>query len=311
MVWRQALEELLGVPIELHQRLSDEADNEPLLQMFCCTLSQFLLNPMNNNNSISTRYTNKFITHQLSVMATGMPDEVNLCAKYLQALATSLTRVPLAVITHALVNRMRYMKSKDNSIYETTLELVQYVSVSLESASANHKVFVGDCHSCTLYCEKCNRTFGVRGNIFQVLAKAPHAILYHHGLELTESNSVAVTEDEYRNMEMHKRRFLHSLPMHTHPPFLGSFSLTIIERLENMTTSQRCLFGTGQHVPRNNHDRNIKYLHSLNEAMKIDFYFAGNEDVLRKRNNFTSALLLALFDSAHHHFSEARLLYTY
>ena len=134
------------------------------------------------------------------------------------------------------------MKSKDSSIHEITLELVQYVSVSLESASANHKVFVGDCHSCTLYCKKFNRTFGVRGNIFQVLAEAPHAILYHHGLELTESNSVAVTEDdEYRNMEMHERRFLHSLPMNTHPPFLGSFSLTIIERLENMSTSQRCL----------------------------------------------------------------------
>ena len=130
------------------------------------------------------------------------------------------------------------MKTKDNSIHKTTLELVQYVSVSLESASANHKVFVGDCHSCSLYCEKCNRTFGVRGNIFQVLAEAPHAILYHHGLELTESNSAAVTPDEYRNMEMHERRFLHSLPMNTHPPFLGSFSLTIIERLENMSTSQ-------------------------------------------------------------------------
>jgi hypothetical protein len=74
--------------------LSYEADNEPLLQMFCRTLSQFLLNPMNYNTSFGTRFTNKFNTRQLSVLATGMPDEVNLCAKYLQALATSLTRVP-------------------------------------------------------------------------------------------------------------------------------------------------------------------------------------------------------------------------
>jgi len=68
MVWRQALEELLGVPIELHQRLSDEADNEPLLQIFCSTLSQFLLNPMNNNTSIFNWYeVHKQIHHSSTI----------------------------------------------------------------------------------------------------------------------------------------------------------------------------------------------------------------------------------------------------
>jgi hypothetical protein len=92
-------------------------------------------------------------------------------------------------------------KRNDKVMHETTLELVQYVSISLEVATPNHKVFVGDCHSCILYCEKCHRTFGDSGNIFQVLAEAPHAILYHHGLELTESNSADADDKDDSEMK--------------------------------------------------------------------------------------------------------------
>jgi hypothetical protein len=43
----------------------------------------------------------------------------------------------------------------------------------------------------------------------------------------------------------------------------------------------------------------MKYFHSLNEAMRIS-YFDGNKEVLQKCNNFSSTLILALFDVAHH-----------
>ena len=282
--------------------LSDEADNDPLvLQMFCPTVSQLLFHPMNHNTSIGMRFSKKYITHRVSVLANGMPSDANLCAKYLRAVATSLTRVPLAVITHALVNRMRETKKRNDKVmHETTLELVQYVSISLEVATPNHKVFVGDCHSCILYCEKCHRTFGDSGNIFQVLAEAPHAILYHHGLELTESNSADADDKDDSEMKTDERRFINSLPMHTYPPFLGPFSLNIIDKLDKMGSQERCLFGTGKHVSKNNHVQSMKYFHSLDEAMRIDTYYAGNEEVLKSRGNMTSALVLALFDSAHH-----------
>jgi len=81
--------------------------------------------------------------------------------------------------------------------------------------------------------------------------------------------------------------------------FLGPFSLNIIDKLDKMR-SQRCLFGTGEHVSKNNRVKSMKYFHSLNEAMRIDTYYAGNEEVLKSRGNMTSALVLALFDSAHH-----------
>jgi hypothetical protein len=215
--------------------LSDKADDDPLLQMFCCTVSHLLLHPMNHNTSIGLRFSKEYITHHVSVLATGMPSDVNLCAKYLRALATSLTRVPLAVITHALVDRMRETKRNDKVMHETTLELVQYISISLEFAVPHHTVFVGDCHSCTLYCEKCHQTFGEKGTIFKVFAEAPHAILYHHGLELTKSNSAVVDDDDVNSqMQMEERRFLISLPMHTYAPFLGQFSLSIIDKLDKI-----------------------------------------------------------------------------
>jgi hypothetical protein len=216
--------------------LSDEVDDDPLLQMFCRTVSHLLLHPMNHNTSIGMRFSKEYITHHVSVLATGMPSDVNLCAKYLRALATTLTRVPLAVITHALVNRMRETKRNDKVMHETTLELVQYISISLETAVPHHNVFVGDCHSCSLYCEKCHRTIGEKGSIFKVLAEAPHAILYHHGVELTESNSAVVDDGNVNSrMQMEEQWFLISLPMHTYAPFLGQFSLSIIDKLDKMT----------------------------------------------------------------------------
>ncbi len=85
-------------------------------------------------------------------------------------------------------------------------------------------MFVGDCHSCSLYCKKCNCTFGEKGTIFKVLVEAPHAMLYHHGLELTESNSAVVDDDINSQMQMEEQQFLISLPMHTHTHlFLDNF----------------------------------------------------------------------------------------
>ena len=119
--------------------LSDEVDDDPLLQMFCRTVLHLYLHPMNHNtSSLGMRFSKEFITHHVATVATGMPSDVNLCAKYLRALATTLTQVPLAVITHALVNRMRETKRNDKVMHETTLEFVQYISISLETAVPYH-----------------------------------------------------------------------------------------------------------------------------------------------------------------------------
>lgn len=280
--------------------LTEEADDDPLLQMFCRSVSQLFCHPMKNNTSIGLRFTDKFITSQVTYVATAMSDDVNLCARQLRGVASVLMQIPLAAITHAFIERMRKMNRNVKVIHETTLELFQYASILLESAVPYHKLFVGDCHSCTLYCEKCHRPFSEKGNIFKILAEAPTAILYHHGLELTESNSQLEDGNEGLKQMLWKDGFSCPFPCTPFHTFLGQFSLTIIDKQDKSGTIQRCRFGTGDHVSKNDHDHNIKYLHSLNEAMKIDTFFVGNEDILQKCLNFTSALLLALFDCAHH-----------
>ena len=41
-----------------------------------------------------------------------------------------------------------------NVMFETTLELIQDVSVIIRKASPVHIQYVGDCHQCRLYCYK-------------------------------------------------------------------------------------------------------------------------------------------------------------
>ena len=163
-------------------------------------------------------------------------------------------------------------------------------------AAPYYKVFVGDCHSCVLYCEKCKCRFGRSGNIFQTLAEATNAILYHNGLEVpTVSDSLVADDDDDQKF----LRFKQSLPMHSTPLMTGEFSSAIISAMD--PDHDRCKFGTGNtHLSREQLKRNIQYLHNLNEAMRIDTYLAGTERFMNSRNICTSALLLSTFDVAIH-----------
>jgi len=125
-------------------------------------------------------------------------------------------------------------------------------------------------------------------------------ILYHHGLELEELTA----SSEYENMA--DQRFLLSLPVHTMPPLMGNFSLEIINKLRKMK-NQRCKYGTGKRTTGFDEEKNIKFLHSMHEAMKIDTYFAGNTQSIQQRVNYTCALLLGLFDVSHHRCYEVSL----
>ncbi|MFM7774868.1 MAG: hypothetical protein ACKO9V_08525, partial [Candidatus Kapaibacterium sp.] len=94
------------------------------------------------------------------------------------------------------------------------MELLQHVSIAMVKAAPYYEVFVGDCHSCVLYCEKCKCRFGRSGNIFQTLAEATNAILYHNGLEVpTVSDSLVADDDDVQKF----LRFKQSLPMHSTP----------------------------------------------------------------------------------------------
>ena len=91
---------------------------------------------------------------------------------------------------------------------------------------------MGDCHQCRLYCNKCNISFGIKSTIFEVLYKAPYAILYHHGLELPEKGLYDSSDD----------RFCASLPMHKMPDKLNDSG---IEITNDQSAFGRCAFGNG------------------------------------------------------------------
>ena len=250
---------------------------DSIFQMQCRLVSQLLYRPLSADGAIGVRFETNVIHERISMIASGngIADNIELCAQTVRNLATEMTRIPLAAITHATMARMYSVKGSGpkKHVYETTLELLQYVSVAMVSVEAYFHAFVGDCHTCVLFCEKCQKQFGRIGDIFQVMSEAPHAILYHHGLELTECEG---KEDD--NDDLEESRFSVSLPIHPSTDGMGAFSLSMIKTFNSMP-SQRCTYGCGSNHfskshDQNSHDKNFHYMHNLDEAMRIDSYLA-------------------------------------
>jgi hypothetical protein len=139
-------------------------------------------------------------------------ENINVKFKFAINVAARATQIPLRALTHGIAMRLKARSKKtaddtSNVMFETTLELIQEISVTIQKASPVHTQYVGDCHECRLYCYKCFSLFGIKGTIFQILYEAPYAILYHHGLELPENGLNDSSNDQC----------CASLPMHTTP----------------------------------------------------------------------------------------------
>lgn len=283
-----------GQYISLEEECSS---GEAIPNMYCRFVLDLFLHSHDPMHALGIRYEPERIEAAISSAiqgSDGIHHDVALCSKLMRKLASGLTRIPLAVITHVLVNRVASLKGV-KAFYETTLELLQHVSIAMVTAASHHEIFVGDCHSCVLYCEKCKCRFGRTGNIYQVLAESTNAILYHNGLEVPHGPDSSVLVDDNEQF----LRFKQSLPMHSMPTMTGQFSLTILSAMD--PDHDRCMYGTGRlDLTRHEKKKNIEYLHNLDEAMRIDTFFAGPESVMNTCNLCTSALLLSTFDVALH-----------
>ncbi len=223
----------------------------------------------------------------------------NVIFQFAIDVAARATHIPLCALTHGIVMRLKAKGKKhvdargkttaddtSNFIFETTLELIQNISVSIRKASPEITEYVGDCHECRLYCTKCFFPFGIKGTIFQVLYEAPYAILYHYGLELPNNGLRYDSSND---------RFCASLPMHTSPENLGDSGIEIFKR---QTAYVRCACGTDQNWKDNQEIfDNRKHLHNLSEAMRIDSAFTGD---MKCRHYNTTAILFSLFDVMSH-----------
>jgi hypothetical protein len=212
-------------------------------------------------------------------------ENINVPFQFAIDIAARATQIPLKALTHGIAMRLKARSKKtaeDTShvMFETTLELIQAISVIIRKASPVHTQYVGDCHECQLYCYKCYTAFGIKGTIFQVLYEAPYAIVYHHGLELPENG----LNDSKNDL------FYASLPMHSMP----DNHPTGIEVTKRQTAYLRCEIGNGHDLVDSQEilaDR--LNLHNLSEAMRIDSAFTGDT---KFRHHNTTAMLFSLFD---------------
>jgi hypothetical protein len=216
-------------------------------------------------------------------------ENINVPFQFAIDVAARATQIPLRALTHGIAMRLKARSKKtaeDTShvMFETTLELIQAISVIIRKASPVHTQYVGDCHECQLYCYKCYTAFGIKGTIFQVLYEAPYAIVYHHGLELPENG----LNDSKNDL------FYASLPMHNMP----DNHPTGIEVTKRQTAYLRCEIGNGHDLVDSQEIlANRLNLHNLSEAMRIDSAFTGDT---KSRHYNTTAMLFSLFSVMFH-----------
>jgi hypothetical protein len=147
--------------------------------MYCRIVSELFLQPHPPMHALGVRYEPEDIEAAISMAiqaSNGIDMDIALCSETVRELASGLTRIPLAAITYVIVNRVARLKG-DKAFYETTLEILQHVSIAMVKVASYHELFIGDCHSCVLYCKKCKCRFSRSGTIFQTLAEATNAIV--------------------------------------------------------------------------------------------------------------------------------------
>jgi hypothetical protein len=218
-------------------------------------------------------------------------EDINEIFLFAIDVAARVTHIPLCALTYGIVMRLTARSKKvaddtTNMMFETTLELIQNISVTIRKANPEYTQYVGDCHECRLYCYKCFTPFGIKGTIFQVLFEAPYAILYHYGLELPKSEKNDSSND----------RFCASLPMHTRPENLDASGIEIFNRQIAYPT---CAYDNGYDLEYTSQEiiDNRKHYHNLSEAMRIDYAFTGD---IKCRHYNTTAMLFSLFDVMFH-----------
>ena len=82
-------------------------------------------------------------------------ENINVIFEFAIDIAAHATQIPLNVLTHGIAMRLKARNKKisedtSNVIFETTLELIQDISVIIQKASSVHTQYVGDFHQCRL-----------------------------------------------------------------------------------------------------------------------------------------------------------------
>ena len=143
---------------------------------------------------------------------------------------------------------------------ETTLELLQRISIKIVQPSPKRKCFRGDGHICQLFCSRCDEKFGPKGPLECVLARTPAMVLIHYGFLPENRPKNVVTFDMLPPLFSTQEAFSRALE--------DAYSGIEENGDEDDSVNLLCRCLTGQR--RREH---IEHFVNFTEAVKIDSHF--------------------------------------
>jgi hypothetical protein len=120
-------------------------DGVQVIQNFMsCLMGQLLLRPMDSGACIAMRFPASVLEHVISGTTKFNGADLNKCVNGAMELVKRFTRISLSIFTHAIVSRFKSGKGPSKLIHETTLELLQFVSVALIQMVPYHEWYIGE-----------------------------------------------------------------------------------------------------------------------------------------------------------------------
>ena len=155
--------------------MTDDKVYCPLQNFTNIIVSDMLLQEIDQSPSISVavdvdHWINSPIESFLKSEKNNDIEDINVIFEFAIHTAAHATLIPLNILTHGIAMRLKARNKKgtedtSNVMFESTLELIQDISVVICKASPAHTEYVGHCHQCRLYCYRCFNSFDIKGTI--------------------------------------------------------------------------------------------------------------------------------------------------
>lgn len=168
-------------------------------------------------------------------------------------------------------------------ILETTLELLQRISVKIIQPSPKHKCFCGDMHTCQLFCSRFNKTFGLKGPLERVLDCTPVMVLIHYGFLLEERPEQMVTFDMLPPLFSTEEAFL-------------KVSKDVYNGIEENADEEDRANLLCKCLTDKRGKKDVDHFVNFTEAVKIDSHFSAPKQRLEARKCNTRIFLSLLFE---------------
>ena len=191
------------------------------------------------------------------------------------------SEIHLGLLLHFVIWRL--LHGKKMGMLETTLELLQRISIKISEPSPKRYLFRGDGHMCHLYCSRCNKAFGPNGPLERVLASIPAMVLIHYGFLPKSKPENSVAFDMLPPLFSTQKAFSMALD-HAYRSIEDAR-----REVDDMNLLCRCVAG------RRSREDMVHFV-SFSEAVKIDSHFSSTKGNYEARKMNTRIFLSMLFE---------------